>query len=95
MSQDISNSNSRCSYCCAKECCFPNLSLYAENALVTNTTQVFGTTPASEKNDPCCDICLCLTCFPLRFVMTLPWCFGASINSCISICTKKEKNYLC
>jgi hypothetical protein len=87
-----------CPYCCCdkpqKECCFPSLSNYCELALVTDTRQVFGVLPPGEKNDPCCDICLCITFMPLRFVVTLPCFFGAAFNSCIGLCTKKKKNYL-
>ena len=65
-----------CRYCCfnkpEKPCCFDNLSNYCELALVTNVKQVFGEMPSGEKQDPCCDICLCITCMPLRFVITLP-----------------------
>jgi hypothetical protein len=88
-----------CKYCCfnkpRKDCCFSSLTQYCELALTTDTRQVFGTLPAGEKEDPCCNICLCITCMPLRFAMTIPWFFGATINSCIGTCTKKEKNYLC
>lgn len=88
-----------CKYCCfnkqEKPCCFPSLANYCEEALVTDTRQVFGTLPTGEKEDPCCNICLCITCFPLRFVITIPFCIGAGINSCIGKCTGIEKNYLC
>lgn len=88
-----------CRYCCChkprNECCFPSLTNYCELALVTDTTQVFGAMPAGEKEDPCCNICLCISCMPIRFVFTIPFFFGATFNSCIGVCTKKEKNYLC
>ena len=88
-----------CPYCCLnkpeKPCCFPSFSNYCQEALITDTTQIFGGKPDGEKEDPCCNICLCVTCLPLRFAMTIPWCIGASFNSCLGYCTKKEKNYLC
>jgi len=87
-----------CKYCCLSKperpFCFPSLTNYCELALVTDTKQVLGVLPPGEKQDACCDLCLCITCLPLRFVFTIPCCFGAAINSCIGLCTKKEKNYL-
>jgi len=91
---DNTPSQPPCCTCCKSECCFPNLTTYAEGALTTESKQVFGIPPPGEKEDPCCNICLCCFCLPIRFAMTIPWFFGATFNSCINCCTKKNKNYL-
>jgi len=91
---DSSSVQPPCCTCCKSPCCFPDIYSYAEGALTTNSKQVFGEPPPYEKDDPCCSIFLCITCCPLRFTMTLPWCFGATFNSLINCCTHKNKNYL-
>ncbi len=98
MTEPAQSNKCCCKYCCfdkpQSECCFPSLSNYCETALVTDTEQVFGKMPSGQNSDPCCNVCLCIGCMPLRFVFTFPCFFGAIFNNCINLCTKKNKNYL-